>query len=230
MTNINIENTNSRHNPSDDYVNLIKMYEEKHDQGAGMFNGRSLLKFVDIIKAYLEQHKCKSILDYGCGKGILYGEDYHTITNEINCPLPEYWSLDEHELFDPGYEKYGKLPVHKKDAVICTDVLEHVAEEDLSWVVDEIFSYAKKMVFLNVACFKAMKTLPDGRNAHISIFSPNDWIQMLAEKSRNFKHLTIYMFADIIIEGEDNKYETQGYRIDQYPRIIKMKNKAEEEN
>ena len=95
--------------------------------------------------------------------------------------------------------------------------------------MDEIFSYAKKMVFLNVACFKAMKTLPDGRNAHISIFSPDDWIQMLAEKSRNFKHLTIYMFADTIVEGENNKYETQGYRIDQYPRIIKMKNTKESE-
>ena len=86
MTSINVENTNSRHNPSDDYVNLIKMYEQKHDQAAGIFNGRSLLKFVDIIKAYLEQHECKSILDYGCGKGILYGEDYHTLTNEIDCP------------------------------------------------------------------------------------------------------------------------------------------------
>lgn len=229
MTNINVENTNSRHNPSDDYGNLIKMYEQKHDQAAGMFNGRSLLKFVDIIKAYLEHHKCKSILDYGCGKGILYGEDYHTLTNEIDCPLPEYWSLDEHELFDPGYEKYNKLPIHKKDAVICTDVLEHVAEEDLSWVVDEIFSYAKKMVFLNVACFEAVKTLPDGRNAHISIFSPDDWIQMLAEKSRNFKHLTIYMFADAMVTENPKTYQTQGYRIDQYPRIIKMKNAKESE-
>ena len=29
MSDINIDNTNSRHNPSDDYVNLVKMYEEK---------------------------------------------------------------------------------------------------------------------------------------------------------------------------------------------------------
>ena len=62
MTNINVENQNSRHNPSNDYVNLIKMYEEKHDQAGGMFNGRSLLKFVELIKAYLEDNNCKSIL------------------------------------------------------------------------------------------------------------------------------------------------------------------------
>ena len=229
MTNINVENQNSRHNPSDDYVNLIKMYEEKHDQAGGMFNGRSLLKFVDLIKAYLEDNNCKSILDYGCGKGILYGEDYHTITDEIDCPLPEYWNLDEYELFDPGYEKYGKLPIHRKDAVICTDVLEHVAEEDLSWVVDEIFSYAKKIVFINVACFEAMKTLPDGRNAHISVFTPDNWLQLLADKSRNFKHLKIYVFADTMIDNDTSTFETLGYRIDQYPRIIKMQRVEEEE-
>ena len=228
MPDINIDNTNSRHNPSDDYVNLVKMYEEKHDQGEGMFNGRSLLKFVDLIKLYLENNNCKSVLDYGCGKAVLYTDKFSEVTDEIDCPLPEYWGLDECELFDPGYEKYGKLPIHRKDAVICTDVLEHVAEEDLGWVVEEIFSYAKKIVFLNVACFKALKVLPDGRNAHISVFSPNDWLQMLAEKSRQFKHLKIYLFADTM-EGQDTKtFFTEGYRIDQYPRIVKLQ-KIEEE-
>ena len=53
MTNIDIDNGNSRLNPSDDFGKLIKMYKEKHAQGEGMFNGRSLLKFVDLIKAYL---------------------------------------------------------------------------------------------------------------------------------------------------------------------------------
>jgi len=70
MSDINIDNINSRYNPSDDYVNLVKMYEEKHDQGEGMFNGRSLLKFVDLIKIYLKNNDCKSVLDYGCGKAV----------------------------------------------------------------------------------------------------------------------------------------------------------------
>ena len=52
-----------------------------HNYSDRMFNGRSLLKFVDIIKAYLEKNKCQSVLDYGCGKGALYTEDFHTITN-----------------------------------------------------------------------------------------------------------------------------------------------------
>ena len=78
------------------------------------------------------------------------------------------------------------------------------------------------MVFLNVACFKALKVLSDGRNAHVSVFSPDDWLQMLAEKSRKFKHLKIYLFADTMDEQDTNTFLTEGYRIDQYPRIIKL--------
>ena len=86
MTDINIDNTNSRQNPSDDYVNLVKMYEDKHDQSEGMFNGRSLLKFVDLIKLYLQNNNCKSLLDYGCGKAVLYTDKFSEITDEIDCP------------------------------------------------------------------------------------------------------------------------------------------------
>ena len=108
------------------------------------------LKFFSEPKAYLEANNCKSVIDYGCGKGVLYGEDYKTITNEIDCPLPEYWGLEEFALYDPAYEKYSTRPGQKRDAVVCTDVLEHIAKDDLSWVVDEIFGYARKMVFINV--------------------------------------------------------------------------------
>ena len=230
MTDIQREANLSRLNSSSEYVELLDMYKDMHKISDGMFNGRSLLKFVDIIKAYLENNNCKSILDYGCGKGILYTDNYNVLTTEIDAPLHKYWNLDSYELFDPAHEEHSKLPIHKKDAVICTDVLEHIAEDDLDWVVSEIFSYAKKIVFLNVACFEALKTLKDGRNAHISVFSPDAWIQFLADKSREFKHLKIYLFADTVGEDEngDRQFLTEGYRIDSYPRITSLKQEEKE--
>ena len=231
MTDIQREANLSRLNSSSEYVELLDMYKDMHKISDGMFNGRSLLKFVDIIKAYLENNNCKSILDYGCGKGILYSDNYNVLTTEIDAPLHKYWNLDSYQLFDPAYEEHSKLPAHKKDAVICTDVLEHIAEDDLDWVVSEIFSYAKKIVFLNVACFEALKTLKDGRNAHISVFGPDNWIQFLADKSRDFKHLKIYLFADTVGEDEngDRQFLTEGYRIDSYPRITILKQEEEKE-
>ena len=216
----------NRHNTSENYLSYIKNYEEFHLMGKGMFNGRSLLKFVDIIKGYLERNNCKSILDYGSGKGQLYTDSFKDITEEIDNPLPEYWNLDSYELFDPAYEEHSKLPIHRKDAVICTDVLEHIPESDLGWVIDEIFSYARKMVFINVACFEALKTFKDGTNVHVSVFSPGDWLQFLAHRSRKFPKLVIYVFADTV-DAKTGEFLTKGYRIDQYPRIIELKEKEE---
>ena len=64
--------------------------------------------------------------------------------------------------------------------MICTDVLEHCPEEDLSWIVEEIFNYARRFVYLNVACFPARKTLPSGENAHITIREPDWWHAFVA--------------------------------------------------
>ena len=55
---IEIDPYTSRHGPSIKYVSYLKEYEEFHLMGKRMFNGRSLLKFVDIIKGYLERNKC----------------------------------------------------------------------------------------------------------------------------------------------------------------------------
>jgi hypothetical protein len=59
--------------------------------------------------------------------------------------------------------------------VICTDVLEHCPEEDLPWIVGELFGYARLFVFANVACYPAMKTLPNGENAHCTIRPVEFW-------------------------------------------------------
>ena len=70
----------------------------------------------------------------------------------------------------------------EKTDVEADDVMEHVPEEDLGWVIREIFSYAKKMVFINVACFEALKKFRDGTNVHVSVFHHQDWLQFLAHE------------------------------------------------
>ena len=211
----------NRDNPSPKYTSLLEEYKVMHSYSNGMFNGRSLLKFVDILKAYLEKNECQSILDYGSGKGALYTEDFHTITKEINKPLPEYWDLDLCMMYDPAYEEHSTLPDRKFDAVISTDVLEHIPEADLGWVLREMFSKAEKMVFLNVACFPALKKLKDGSNAHVSIFSTEDWIQFVASESVPFKDLTIYLFADNI-DPEDGAFTVRGFKIENRPHVTEL--------
>ncbi len=82
--------------------------------------------------------------------------------------------MSEIRCYDPGYAPFSELPEGDFDGVICTDVLEHCAEEDMGWILDELFGFARKFVFANVACFPARKTLPSGGNAHCTI-KPAKW-------------------------------------------------------
>lgn len=97
-----------------------------------------------------------TLLDYGCGKGML--------GRAVKYPMTEY---------DPGIPGKDSLP-EPHDVVISTDVLEHIEPEHIDAVLDHIQSLAKKFVFLVIATRPARKTLPDGRNAHL-IIEPWEW-------------------------------------------------------
>ena len=52
---------------------------------------------------------------------------------------------------------------------------EHCPEQDLPWIVDELFTYAKKFVFASVAGYPAGKLLPNGENAHCTQLDAAWW-------------------------------------------------------
>ncbi len=86
--------------------------------------------------------------------------------------------------YDPGYAPHSARPPGRFDGVISTDVLEHCPEEDLAWILEEIFGYATRFVYLNVACYPARKTLPNGENAHATVRPPDWWRDKVAAASR----------------------------------------------
>ena len=213
----------SREFPSQRYEDLLKEYDLMHKASDQMFNGRSIISFVDVIKHVLRENKCKTLLDYGSGKGLLYTKDYDKvkIDNPISKPLPEFWDIDEYTLYDPGYEEHSKLPTGKFDAVVCTDVLEHVPEEDLGWVADELIDYAKKLLFLNISCLPALKKFRDGTNVHVSLFKPEEWANFLAARLRQHRNvdLNIVLYADHKV---DEELRRRAYKITYFPTIFQL--------
>jgi hypothetical protein len=182
----------SRAHPSRRYRELLDLYARMHLEGetrlgipaAQTFPGSSLGAHIVRIKRLIERTGARTILDYGAGKGMQYRPHKVIVDGQyVADGIAEYWDVDEVRCFDPGYGPHSALPEGKFDGVICTDVLEHCPEEDLGWILDEIVGYAKDFVYLNVACFPARKTLPNGENAHITVRSPQWWRELVASRA-----------------------------------------------
>jgi hypothetical protein len=184
----------SRSNPSPRFLELQAMYRQMHRKGEEFlgappeetFPGFSLDAQLARIKALIERTGADTVLDYGCGKGHQYRP--RPIKDEAGEVWPgviDYWDIGEVVCYDPCYEPYNKLPEGKFDGVICTDVLEHCPEQDIPWIIEELFVYATQFVFANVACYPARKRLPNGENAHCTIRPVDWWIQTVRSVALN---------------------------------------------
>ena len=172
----------SRQNPSPRYQQLLALYRQLHLQGdplaarrpQDMFDGRSLRPQAPRIKRLIERSGASRILDYGSGKGVQYEMKFAVRDQGEWDSVLDYWAIDEVVCFDPAYPPYSRLPEGQFDGVIATDVLEHCPEEDVDWILEEMFSYATRFVYATIACYPAQKHLPNGENAHCTI-QPVEW-------------------------------------------------------
>ena len=185
----------TRDNPSPEYRAMVEMYATLHEQGADKapgtsnedehrppeqtFAGKMLAQHAPTVKQMIERTGAKSLLDYGAGKGQSYKAKDIQIGSVVAPTIQQYWGLDEIRCYDPGYEPFSQLPSEQFDGVISTDVLEHITESDLPWILDELFSYANSFVFANIACYPAKKSLPNGQNAHCTVREPEWWMGMI---------------------------------------------------
>lgn len=103
----------------------------------------------------------RDVLDYGCGKC--------TLQKALPFPIQNY---------DPFIPDFAARP-QPADIVVCTDVMEHVEEEFVNDVLHDIYQLSKKAIFFQIATSPAKKTLPDGRNAHITLHDLNWWLDKL---------------------------------------------------
>lgn len=178
----------SREEPSPRYRKLIQLYRRMHVEGdktIGMpsertFAGGSVLRHVKEVKKLIDDTGAQTLLDYGAGKGHQYAwRDVELPDGSRIESLRAYWGVRELAMYDPGYEPLSRLPSGTFDGVICTDVLEHCPAEDLPWIVDEVFGFARRFVYLTIASYGAIKTLPNGENAHCTVRPPDWWRGLL---------------------------------------------------
>ena len=184
----------TRASPSPRYRRLLEQYQHMHlhgEQYRGLppedtFPGKSLPKQAPSIKRLIKATGATTILDYGSGKGHQYWPHPKRDAEEgiVYPDIKSYWGVQSIQCYDPGYQPFMQLPAGKFDGVVCTDVLEHCPEEDIAWILDELFAYASKFVFANAATFPAEKRLPSGGNAHCTVRPGRWWEEQVARAAR----------------------------------------------
>jgi len=184
---------------------LIDGRKRKSDNA---YDGKSTLIYAKLIKEIIKKNKIKSMLDYGCGKGFYYDNPSNSYGLRIDS-LRNYWGIDI-DLYDPCFEKNSFLDNKKNfDLVICVDVLEHIPSGDINWVLEEIIRKAKKYVFINVACHPAIALLPNGKNAHININTPDWWYEKILNFKKNLKEIKIICICTLKENGEYQYFPLQ---------------------
>jgi len=138
-------------------------YRRMHDQGK--FTGASLKPHLAKINNLVREYNVNSLLDYGCGKALIH--DKHRLAKEVT-------------LYDPYYEPYSKKPIGDFDMVICTDVLEHIPEDEVGKVLADLINYADKVLYVAICTKPAKKTFKNGENVHLTVKPKEWWEQMLS--------------------------------------------------
>lgn len=149
-------------------MDLIPKYKEMAATGLH-FPGTSILQHVAIIGKMVKKHSAKTLLDYGCGRG-----DAYRAPHRLHTDLGLKWHAVT--LYDPAFLAHSSIPKGKFDGVLCSDVLEHIPEEDTDAFIQRLFGYARKFVWASVCCRPARKNFTDTEiNVHVTLHEMQWW-------------------------------------------------------
>ena len=101
------------------------------------------------ILGILRRLNCRSILDYGCGKGRQYAWRSHSDSTGVprGLSLEEFWGVPVTK-YDPAWPPFEAEPWGLFGLVLCTHTLGSVPLEDLGWVIDRIYGFALEAVYV----------------------------------------------------------------------------------
>lgn len=117
-------------------------------------------KMMRYINPLIESLNCARVIDYGCGKGAL-GKFIQASTGI------------ETQFYDPYVPEFSTRPDGRFDLLVNTDVLEHIPENSLLSVLDDMKSFSDHCFFV-ISTRYAEQLLSDGQNAHCTV-QPEAW-------------------------------------------------------
>ena len=151
---------------SKEYIKQLQSLHNDRTRPQG-FGGK--VKELGQFHNYMNIWNPSSLLDYGCGKGVILANLKEKYPNTV-C-----------EGYDPAVLMFNKEIGKQFECVFSNDVLEHIEPEMIDKVLQHIDSCATKYIWLRIDTLPARKRLPDGRNAHLILQHPDWWKQKLEQ-------------------------------------------------
>ncbi|MBI3317997.1 MAG: hypothetical protein HYZ90_02465 [Candidatus Omnitrophica bacterium] len=139
----------------------VDLYSQLH---SAKEYGQSCHEFSLQILACILDLKPAAVLEYGCGQSALH---------KTIGPEGIRWVR-----YDPAIPSLSDLTITRCDLVINTDVMEHIPEQDVDDVLAHIRSFSEN-VFFNIATRPAKEILPNGENAHCTVWSSDQWLNRI---------------------------------------------------
>ena len=143
---------------TDGYLAMQREFHVKRDD-YGIVGQNYVTQVRDLCRRF----GTYDVLDYGCGK--------RTLERALGFEIQNY---------DPAIPGLDAPPI-PADILVCTDVLEHIEPECLDAVLADLNRVTKRCIFVAVSTVAAIKTLDDGRNAHL-LQQPLEWWQPKLEQ------------------------------------------------
>ena len=144
------------------YHETVGQYQEIHGRTYG---ASATGLYLDLVAEQVLQAKPARILDYGCGRSDL---------------AAHFWRDGERTIahYDPAIAEHKDMPAGDFDVVLCIDVMEHIRMEDVERVLTEIRRKSQRALFV-ISLKPARATLPDGRNAHVTLLTADEWLRWI---------------------------------------------------
>ena len=117
------------------YYKTLKRSKKFQKQSVN-WAGYGSYQYIDQLRLMVKQYNCKTMLDYGCGKGLQY-TDKNNFADRIG--------IEQYALHDPAYKPYAVLPPGTWDLVICLDVLPFIPESNIDEVLELMLSCCNKI-------------------------------------------------------------------------------------
>lgn len=130
--------------------------------------GVASVHYAPMVSKVCNQYGVKELLDYGCGKARLM------TALEVDHKM-------DIQLYEPSNPEWADLP-EPSEMVACIDVLEHIEPNKLDNVLDDLQRVTQSIGLFTVATTPAMKTLSDGRNAHLIIEPASWWLPKIMQR------------------------------------------------